>query len=84
MKPNTRLLVRMILEDQIRTWGYDYPYYKTQKALRADIEKDFKEMPVNTEIGLFYHNSEDVVFAKSGKELANKSIAWLKSTGDYK
>ncbi len=84
MKPNTRLLIRLTLsDDSVKGWGYDYPYYKTKADLIADIEKDFKSIPNNKEIRLFYYDQESVVAATDGKELSQVVIEWLLSTGNY-
>lgn len=84
MKPDTRLLIRLTLKDgSMKSWGYDYPYYKTAQQLRDDIEKDFALVPKNTEIHIFYYEHDTTVKAKKNKELADVVLAWLQDTGDY-
>lgn len=84
MRPNTRLLVRLTFPngDQ-RGWGYDYPHYPTSEYLQTNLEEDFATIPDNTEIRLFYYQYDEVITAEDGVELAQKTIDWLKSTGDF-
>lgn len=84
MRPNTRLLIRLTFDDgSMRSWGYDYPHYPTTEYLQTNLKEDFAEIPDNTEIRLFYFKHDGVITAETGEELAEKTIDWLQSTGDY-
>lgn len=84
MRPDTRLLVRLTFADgSQRGWGYDYPYYPTAEYLKKNLEEDFEEIPENNEIHLFYYLHDQVITAETNTELAEKTIEWLNSTGDY-
>lgn len=84
MKPNTRLLIRVTLPngDQ-KSWGYDYPHYKTIQQLHESISADFLDFPKNIGIHLFYNDTDDPITVSNGIELADTAIGWLKNQGVF-
>lgn len=84
MKPKSRLLIRLTLPNgDMKSWGYDQPYFKTSDQLHEAIVRDFEVMPDHTEINFFYFVHEGTTNATDATSLADAAIAWLQLTGDY-
>jgi hypothetical protein len=84
MKPNTRLLIRFTFSDgSMKSWGYDYPYFNSALGVKTAITEDFKKLPENTEIHLFYFSHDTTITANTPLELANKAAEWIVATGDF-
>lgn len=84
MKPGTRLLIRFTLPNgDMKGWGYDYPHYKTGQELYQAITSDFSEWPENTDISLFYHQSDKQAQAEDAEQLADIAVNWLSSFGVF-
>lgn len=84
MKPNTRLLIRFTLPDgAMKSWGYDYPYYTSAEQLHDTIVTDLSDYPDHTAVHLFYDSYEDLITPTDANDVADTSIAWLKTYGVF-